>query len=125
MDLKGMSETNEMKIYSGENTGAGEQKVTVTRVKCVKEADLGSHESYELPLEPSLKLFNHSPNGFQWGYGGSGPAQLALAILLDLTEDSEYSVGVHQEFKHDLIATAGNKLVITEPEIIEWMKKIA
>jgi hypothetical protein len=23
----------------------------------------------------------HSPAGFQWGYGGSGPAQTALAIL--------------------------------------------
>ena len=26
---------------------------------------------------------NHSPSGFNWGYGGSGPAQLALAILAD------------------------------------------
>lgn len=35
-----------------------------------------------LSLERSLKVFNHSPSGFSWGYGGSGPAQLALAILL-------------------------------------------
>lgn len=36
-------------------------------------------------LDPrrSQKLWNHSPDGFEWGYGGSGPAQLALAILLD------------------------------------------
>lgn len=33
------------------------------------------------PLPPRNDLFNHSPNGFEWGYGGSGPAQLALAIL--------------------------------------------
>src|SRR5215470_1617278 len=25
----------------------------------------------------------HSPNGFAWGYHGSGPADLALAILVD------------------------------------------
>jgi hypothetical protein len=25
----------------------------------------------------------HSPTGFEWGYGGSGPADLALALLLD------------------------------------------
>lgn len=25
----------------------------------------------------------HSPTGFEFGYGGSGPADLALAILLD------------------------------------------
>lgn len=35
------------------------------------------------PLDPKLKLVNHSPTGFSWGYGGSGPAQLALAILAD------------------------------------------
>ena len=39
----------------------------------------------ERPLnpEPSQELWNHSPDGFNWGYGGSGPAQLALALLLD------------------------------------------
>jgi Family of unknown function (DUF6166) len=30
-------------------------------------------------LNPRLDLWNHSPTGFEWGYGGSGPAQLALA----------------------------------------------
>jgi hypothetical protein len=25
----------------------------------------------------------HSPDGFSWGYGGSGPAELARCILLD------------------------------------------
>ena len=33
------------------------------------------------PLHKRLDLANHSPTGFSWGYGGSGPAQLALAIL--------------------------------------------
>jgi hypothetical protein len=32
-------------------------------------------------LPPRNDLFNHSPDGFEWGYSGSGPAQLALAIL--------------------------------------------
>lgn len=32
-----------------------------------------------LPLR--LDVANHSPTGFSWGYNGSGPAQLALAIL--------------------------------------------
>lgn len=35
------------------------------------------------PLSPRLDLFNHSPLGFECGYQGSGPAQLALAILAD------------------------------------------
>jgi hypothetical protein len=37
------------------------------------------------PLSPraSPAVWNHSPDGFNWGYGGSGPARLALAILLE------------------------------------------
>src|SRR5512135_81505 len=29
-------------------------------------------------------LVKHSPTGFSWGYGGSGPADLALSILRDV-----------------------------------------
>lgn len=35
------------------------------------------------PLDPRNDLMNHSPDGFEYGYGGSGPAQLALALLAD------------------------------------------
>jgi len=34
-----------------------------------------------LTLNPRTDLMNHSPDGLEWGYQGSGPAQLALAIL--------------------------------------------
>lgn len=111
-----------MKIYTGENTGAGGQKVTVKKTTLVAQ-DTVETEGYELPLEPSLKLFNHSPDGFQWGYEGSGCAQLALAILLDLTKDPDLSVRLHQEFKRHLIATADKRLVITEPDIRAWLNK--
>ena len=35
------------------------------------------------PLPLRLDLFNHSPTGFSWGYGGSGPAQLVAQQLDD------------------------------------------
>lgn len=38
----------------------------------------------ELYPAESLKHRNHSPDGFNWGYSGSGPAQLSLAICLKL-----------------------------------------
>lgn len=52
----------------------------------------------------SCKVFNHSPDGFNWGYGGSGPAQLALAILLEegLTEDE--ACRWHQTYKSEVIS---------------------
>ncbi len=51
----------------------------------------------------SLKLRNHSPDGFNWGYGGSGPSQLALAILMELT-DADTSLENYQQFKWDVIS---------------------
>ena len=57
------------------------------------------------PLDPapSQRLFNHSPTGFAWGYAGSGPAQLALAMLLDFTGDPEVALCWYQEFKEQFI----------------------
>ena len=54
------------------------------------------------PLDPRLDLSNHSPDGFEWGYPGSGPAQLALAILA-VEFDDEFAVVHHQQFKDDFI----------------------
>jgi hypothetical protein len=56
-------------------------------------------------LDPrrSQKLFNHSPDGFEWGYGGSGPAQLALALVLDALDDDRRAVAIHQDFKFRIV----------------------
>ena len=61
------------------------------------------HSVSDLPLAPSLAICNHSPDGFQWGYRGSGPAQLALAILLDATNgDQAIAELAYQDFTLDL-----------------------
>jgi hypothetical protein len=56
----------------------------------------------EITPEPSQKLYNHSPDGFNWGYSGSGPTQLSLAILLELTS-KDFALFHHQDFKKDFI----------------------
>lgn len=55
-----------------------------------------------LSPEHSLQVINHSPDGFAWGYGGSGPAQLALAILLTVTNEED-AQRLHQQFKEDYV----------------------
>jgi Family of unknown function (DUF6166) len=47
------------------------------------------------PLDYRLDLINHSPTGFAWGYEGSGPAQLALALC---------ALQVYQEFNRRVVA---------------------
>lgn len=57
----------------------------------------------ELHPARSLKVRNHSPTGFSWGYGGSGPAQLALAILLEYFPEA-VALHSYQDFKFGTIA---------------------
>lgn len=53
-----------------------------------------------LDPKPSQAITNHSPDGFNWGYGGSGPSQLAMAIVLKLTG----AINGYQDFKWNVIA---------------------
>jgi hypothetical protein len=45
----------------------------------------------------------HSPTGFEWGYGGSGPGDLALNILAEFLAPPDAWV-LHQAFKWAFIA---------------------
>jgi hypothetical protein len=58
--------------------------------------------AYSLPLR--LDLANHSPTGFEWGYAGSGPSQLALALLADALVDDKAALSLHMVFKFHTVA---------------------
>jgi hypothetical protein len=69
-------------------------------------------------LDPRLDLRNHSPTGFAWGYGGSGPSQLALALCADALGDDDVALGVYQAFKSATVAGwPGDRWQITDDEI--------
>lgn len=51
----------------------------------------------------SLRIRNHSPDGFAWGYAGSGPAQFALALLM-LYVDAGTAVMYYQDLKSGWVA---------------------
>ncbi len=55
-------------------------------------------------LEPRNDAVNHSPDGLSWGYLGSGPAQLAAAILMELFGDWQRVAPLHQRFKEEFVA---------------------
>ena len=78
----------------------------------------------DLPLR--LEVFNHSPSGFEWGYLGSGPAQLALAILCDYLGEPQLAVRFYHEFTEDIVVRwKGDEWTFTEQEIEEWFNKAA
>lgn len=70
------------------------------------------------PLDPRLDLKNHSPTGFEWGYAGSGPAQLANALAADVLGDDERARDVYQDLKFKLVARLdGDAWSLTEAEV--------
>jgi hypothetical protein len=76
-------------------------------------------------LDParSQKVYNHSPDGFNWGYGGSGPAQLALALLLEET-DVDTATRLYQPFKWQVIAELPKDEIwsLASEDIQNWLK---
>jgi len=55
------------------------------------------------PLDYRFDLLSASPSGFEWGYGGSGPAQLAIAILAHAYSD-EFAKSNYQRLKDRIIS---------------------
>ena len=72
-----------------------------------------------LPLH--LGIRNHSPTGFQWGYSGSGPAQLALALLVDALGDVELAQQHYQDFKRQVVAGWADSWSITREQIVAFV----
>jgi hypothetical protein len=80
-------------------------------------------DGVELKPQKSQKVWNHSPDGFNWGYGGSGPAQLALAILLHAGLDKDRAVQLHQEFKWEHVARWPQADVTVDVDMDNWRTK--
>jgi hypothetical protein len=75
----------------------------------------------ELLPGKSQKMRNHSPDGFMWGYHGSGPAQLALAVMLEFLPE-EKAQGIYQKFKGEVIAALDkDKDFDIEIDITKWL----
>ena len=65
---------------------------------------------------PSQALSYHS-EGFNWGYSGSGPAQLALAILLDASLDEEFALSHYTDFLEEHVSRWEDDWGITSSEM--------
>lgn len=92
--------------------------------------------------QPLRHVVRHSPTGMEWGYGGSGPADLALSILADYLSRAGREVRVrqmpeavpgpkvieqladmlHQDFKADVIATLPHSgWRLTGEQVAAWL----
>lgn len=111
-----------MKKYIGHRfTGQNDAREEVT-IRCDVSVECGGRRR---DLRPRLDLRNHSPCGFEWGYGGSGPSQLALALCADALGDSARACRVYQFCKERVVcglAAAG--WVLPAVEVVEAVERI-
>ena len=89
---------------------------------------------------PLRHVVRHSPTGFEWGYGGSGPADLALSILADylgerqavrrfirpmgwMTESEPLTCRLYQQFKWHFVSRFDHQSWrLTGAEIAAWLR---
>ena len=76
-------------------------------------------------IDPAISqaVIIHSPDGFAWGYWGSGPSQLALAIALRLCDNPEDAVSIYQELKKEFIGEAKREWNLEIPiwKVKDWI----
>jgi Family of unknown function (DUF6166) len=83
-------------VYRGHRDGQG-----IALIEVIEDPNDGIGQ-------PIVHHVRHSPTGFEWGYGGSGPADTARCILIDYLGHDVAPI-VYQRFKalvvQDLEAT--------------------
>lgn len=96
----------------------------LTRRVTVSKADPTGKKITTHYLKSTNHLMNHSPDGYYWGYTGSGPAQLALSILQEHFNNDEKALKYYQDFKFDVIANLnkGRNFTLSNIKIDDWVK---
>lgn len=79
--------------------------------------------NYNSKITKLVHIVRHSPDGFQIGYSGSGPADTALSILADCVS-LDVANAFYQEFKWQIVAGWKESFEITEKEIKDWILSI-
>ncbi len=76
------------------------------------------------PAKLLRHIIHHSPTGLEWGYSGSGPADLALSLLTDAC-GNKIAWEWHQAFKWDVVAGLAESWTLKRSAIQEWVRRYA
>jgi hypothetical protein len=115
------------KIYHGVRVSVGEVNISVRTLA----------QDQSVLNEKSLHhVVYHSPTGMEWGYGGSGPHDLALSILADHFKDEHGAVteqhiqrgghpavDLHNQFTFAFVSRfSEGEWVLSSEQIDIWVK---
>ena len=89
------------------------------------EETVGTHPASGVRTNVPRFEYRHSPTGFNFGYGGSGPADFALNTLLLFCVDKQDAYHNYQNFKAVFVAPCqSDRLVIPKAEILEYLHQL-
>lgn len=75
-------------------------------------------------LDCRYDLLSASPSGFEWAYGGSGPATLAIAILAH-AYDAAFACEHYQQFKREVVAKLPEDgWTLTTSDLDAWRREV-
>lgn len=87
------------------------------------------------PLPLRLDIVNHSRTGFGWGYSGSAPTPLPVAILADWMSCDHAALALHQTFKAAGIAGLEKHWSLSDDDLVRifetmckerpWLQRLA
>jgi hypothetical protein len=79
---------------------------------------------HQEPIDWRLDEKNHSPTGLEWGYGGSGPSQLAWCILRECGLTQPQTAKLYMQFKSEVVANLPRDgFTLTRQQVMNWVKK--
>jgi hypothetical protein len=100
------SDPNQDQVNCGEQDSEESNSSTVYRGRRTPENPAGKKCEVQVngeALPRRYDLLSASPSGYEWGYGGSGPAQLAIAILACECSDG-IACNHYQQFNQEVVA---------------------
>jgi len=77
----------------------------------------------QTPLKGRWRHTGIASGEFNWGYGGSGPADLARSIIADALGIDDPNPTVYQEFKRSFVASWGDRWEISLEQVRAWLEK--
>jgi hypothetical protein len=125
------------RIFTPENPTWGDPVVTIHDV-ITRDVARDADAIRPCECRPLAIVTYHSPDGIEWGYPGSGPADLALSILADYFEETPEQVlgalrslwarrskaaSLHQRFKVEFLAHEQRDEWQIRADVIEvWLR---
>lgn len=83
-----------------------------------------THAASGIRTNVPRQIYKHSPTGYNFGYGGSGPSDFALNVMLLFCQQAEDAYRLYQQFKFKFVAVGGGeseRLEIPRQEIEKFL----